>query len=72
MEEIDRFQVPPVNGETQPLVRDKEEKQIKMQFWFIFVSIMKVIMTSGLQSASHRISKLRHLLGFEGRCGMVP
>lgn len=22
MEEIDRFQVPPVNGETQPLVRD--------------------------------------------------
>ena len=23
MEEIDRFQVPPVNGETQPLVRDR-------------------------------------------------
>lgn len=23
MEEIDRFQVPPVNGETQPLVRDE-------------------------------------------------
>lgn len=26
MEEIDRFQVPPVNGETQPLVREKGAK----------------------------------------------
>ena len=26
MEEIDRFQVPPVNGETQPLVRDEKTK----------------------------------------------
>lgn len=25
MEEIDRFQVPPVNGETQPLVRDERQ-----------------------------------------------
>lgn len=28
MEEIDRFQVPPVNGETQPLVRDEEGKHV--------------------------------------------
>uniref|UniRef100_A0A3B5AWV5 Protein FAM219A-like n=1 Tax=Stegastes partitus TaxID=144197 RepID=A0A3B5AWV5_9TELE len=28
MEEIDRFQVPPVNGETQPLVRDERQKHI--------------------------------------------
>lgn len=26
MEEIDRFQVPPVNGETQPLVREDRQK----------------------------------------------
>lgn len=28
MEEIDRFQVPPVNGETQPLVREEKQKHV--------------------------------------------
>lgn len=42
MEEIDRFQVPPVNGETQPLVRDEKENMSsannsKYKFIYLFI-----------------------------------
>lgn len=42
MEEIDRFQVPPVNGETQPLVRDEGRKTrpvLKKEFQMQFIDI---------------------------------
>lgn len=47
MEEIDRFQVPPVNGETQPLVRDNEQKHLipnaNLWIFFLFASVVRLL-----------------------------
>ncbi len=55
MEEIDRFQVPPVNGETQPLVRERKkytnnsseyEQQHFYYYYFFLVSFVRFIATA--------------------------